>query len=93
MIDVREADELVGALGVLPDVEHIPMGALEGAVAGWGDADPEERIVVVCRSGGRSGRAAILLEQAGFARVASLQGGMLAYRALDASENGTCAGV
>ena len=90
ILDVREPDELSGALGSLPDVENIPLGELEATIASWGDADPEEPLVVVCRSGGRSGRAALLLERAGFARVASLKGGMLAVRALDADGGDAC---
>jgi rhodanese-related sulfurtransferase len=38
-------------------------------------------IVLICRSGGRSGKAAMQLAAAGFRRVASLQGGMLKWNA------------
>lgn len=74
LIDVRRPDELVGELGAMDGAENVPLDRLEDAARGW--AAKDERIVVFCRSGGRSGRAAKLLEAAGFARVASMHGGM-----------------
>ena len=38
-------------------------------------------IVAVCRAGGRSAQATVLLQQAGFKDVANLTGGMLRWRA------------
>jgi rhodanese-related sulfurtransferase len=38
-------------------------------------------VVAVCRAGGRSAQATIILQQAGFAEVANLAGGMLRWRA------------
>ena len=43
--------------------------------------DKTQPIVTVCRSGGRSGQALVLLKKAGFEKVASMAGGMLRYRA------------
>ena len=37
-------------------------------------------IVAVCRAGGRSAQATIILQQAGFTKVANLPGGMLRWR-------------
>jgi rhodanese-related sulfurtransferase len=37
--------------------------------------------VTVCRAGGRSAQATVILRQAGFERVANLAGGMLRWRA------------
>ncbi len=45
---------------------------------GW---DPNQELVVVCRSGGRSGAAARQLVQMGFTHVMNLRGGMLGYAA------------
>jgi rhodanese-related sulfurtransferase len=39
----------------------------------------EHEIVVVCRAGARSATAAVILREAGFARVRNLAGGMLAW--------------
>jgi len=44
-----------------------------------GELDPERRIVVLCKSGGRSTMACEALVKAGFADVVNLEGGMLAF--------------
>jgi rhodanese-related sulfurtransferase len=74
LIDVREPDELVGPLGKIEGVENVPLHTVPAASADW---DKDEPIIVICRSGGRSGQAAMYLEQAGFKHIASLAGGML----------------
>ncbi|MCK6519674.1 rhodanese-like domain-containing protein, partial [Myxococcota bacterium] len=79
VVDVREPDELHGELGQLPGVISAPLGSLTAAAQGWSRAAP---LVVVCRSGGRSAEAAMRLERLGFVEVASLAGGMVAWRAL-----------
>jgi sulfur dioxygenase len=76
IIDVREPDELAGPLGHIPGVRSIPLGQL-AAVAQTLRRD--RPIVTVCRSGGRSAQAAVLLEKAGFDKVANLSGGMLSW--------------
>jgi len=76
VIDVREPHERNDALGHVADSELVPLATLEAAATHWDRATP---VVLMCRSGGRSGRAALLLEQLGFAHVASVRGGMLAW--------------
>ncbi|MHB1518113.1 MAG: rhodanese-like domain-containing protein [Acidimicrobiales bacterium] len=71
LLDVREPHEWHA--GHAPQAQHLPLGQL----------DPEKlpndvAVVVVCRSGGRSARAAELLRGAG-ASVTNLSGGMLAW--------------
>ena len=78
VVDVRELDELDGELGRIEGVEHVPLGTLPEASAGWSRQD---EIVVVCRSGGRSARAAELLATQGFTLIQNLAGGMLAWNA------------
>lgn len=78
LVDVREAEELSGPLGQIDGIEHAPLGALVAHAAEWPKDAP---IVLVCRSGGRSGRGAKALEEAGFRHVASMAGGMLRYQA------------
>jgi sulfur dioxygenase len=76
LIDVREPEESYGSLGHLPGAELIPLGVLPGRVASL----PRERpVITVCRSGGRSGKAALQLTALGFQRVASLRGGILEW--------------
>jgi glyoxylase-like metal-dependent hydrolase (beta-lactamase superfamily II)/rhodanese-related sulfurtransferase len=76
VIDVREADERQGELRSIPGSEHVPLATVAAAARGW---DKSQRYVVVCRSGGRSGRATLELEAMGFRHVASMAGGMLAW--------------
>jgi rhodanese-related sulfurtransferase len=78
IIDVREPDEFTGELGHIPGAELVPLATVERTAAAWDRTAP---LIVVCRSGGRSGRAAQALIRAGFHRVMNLAGGMLAYRA------------
>lgn len=74
LVDVREPDEV--AAGTLPGAINIPLGDLPGRM---GELDPSRSVVTLCRSGGRSTKAAELLTDAGFADVVNLAGGLLAY--------------
>ena len=73
VVDVREPDEYRGELGHVPGAELVPLETLEARAAALARDRP---IVTVCRSGGRSGKAAIALGRLGFEAVASLHGGM-----------------
>lgn len=73
LVDVRRHEEWVGALGHVEGAELVTLDVLEQRLGDW---DPEEPVVVYCKSGGRSSRAAKLLEAKGFKRVASMAGGM-----------------
>lgn len=77
IIDVREAYEFDDELGHIPGAELVPLRELAATAATW---DPARALLLVCRSGGRSGRAADYLVAMGFSRVVNLRGGMLAYR-------------
>ena len=79
-IDVREPYEV--AEGTIPGAVNIPLGQVPGRLA---ELDRDRRVVLLCRSGGRSGQAAEFLTGVGFADVVNLVGGMLAYR--DESSN------
>ncbi len=76
LVDVRELEEYQGELGHIAGSELIPLGTVEASVASW---DREQPLVVVCRSGGRSGRAAKTLDAMGFKRVGSMRCGLLAW--------------
>jgi len=76
IIDVRTTEEFSGPDGRIEGAELYPMADVLGVAADWSRSDP---LVVVCRSGGRSDRAVIELERMGFARAASLTGGMLRW--------------
>lgn len=77
LVDVREASELA-ADGFIPGAEHVPLGSVEAQAVGW---NKDDEIILICRSGNRSGRAAELLVRRGFHRVMNMSGGMLAYTA------------
>jgi sulfur dioxygenase len=74
ILDVREDDEMMGPLGHIDGVAHIRLAEIVRARHAF---DRHQPLIVVCRSGGRSGKAAVLLESLGFTRVASMAGGML----------------
>lgn len=78
VIDVREPSEFTGELGHLRNAELVPLATLVAVAASWNRAEP---LVLVCRSGGRSGRAAQQLATLGFRKLYNLSGGMLAHGA------------
>jgi len=75
MVDVREPDEFTGVLGHIADSELIPKA---DAVDGLKGCAKDSPIVLICRSGRRSGIVALELEEMGFTKIVSMQGGMLA---------------
>lgn len=77
ILDVREPDEYDGPLGRIPEARLISLGNLAKRAAELGKERP---IVTVCRAGGRSAQATVILRQAGFDNVANLAGGMLRWR-------------
>ena len=76
VIDVREPAEFTGELGHMPKAELVPLATLATASAGWNRDQP---LLLVCRSGARSGRAAQLLFGLGFHKLYNLTGGMIAH--------------
>ena len=73
LVDVREPAELRG--GTLPGAVNIPLGDLPARIH---ELDPDRRVLLLCRSGNRSGYAARMLAQHGFRDVVNLTGGMAA---------------
>jgi adenylyltransferase/sulfurtransferase len=73
VLDVREPHEyqIVNLGGHLIPLNELPRRMHE--------LDSSREIVVHCRSGARSGRAAEFLQQAGFRKVKNLRGGILAW--------------
>ena len=71
LLDVREADEL--EVIVLPGVHHIPLGEIE---ARFSEVPKDQDVVVICRSGGRSGKATEFLMSQGYDRVRNMATGM-----------------
>lgn len=78
LVDVREPEEFVGELGHIAGASLVPLATLPAALQ---TTPRHHRTIVVCRSGGRSAKAAQTLLAAGYTHVASLRGGMLAWNA------------
>lgn len=78
LVDVREPHEFTGELGHIAGAELVPMGAVLAQAIAW---DKGQELLLVCRSGGRSGQVAQALTRLGFSRVMNLEGGMLAWNA------------
>jgi rhodanese-related sulfurtransferase len=74
LVDVREPSEV--ATGMLPGAVNIPMSKF---VERMNELDPERPVLLVCRSGNRSGQVAEYLSGHGFPRVVNLTGGMMRY--------------
>src|SRR5207302_6226842 len=78
ILDVREPEEFTGPLGHIQEAVLIPLGELAERA---GELAKDRPVVAVCRAGGRSAQATVILQQAGFKDVANLTGGMLRWRA------------
>jgi rhodanese-related sulfurtransferase len=91
LLDVREPDEW--AAGHAPGAHHVPMMEIPARMA----EIPDDRdVVVVCRSGGRSGQVVSYLTGNGWDNVRNLDGGMQSWAAAGrdvVSENGQPARV
>ena len=74
LLDVREPDEW--AAGHAPDAIHVPLAGVSDAAARFAGRE----VLAVCRSGGRSAKAAETLAQAGI-EVRNVAGGMTAWAA------------
>jgi rhodanese-related sulfurtransferase len=70
LLDVREDEEW--AAGYAPGARHIPLGELGARTA---EIPQDEPVYVICRSGGRSARAAQALSTAGWQAI-NVEGGM-----------------
>ncbi len=74
LLDVREHDEL--AVAAVAGALHIPMREVPARLA---ELDEDKPLVVMCHSGGRSGRVAEYLLNNGFTKVFNLKGGIDAW--------------
>lgn len=71
LLDVREPDEW--SAGHAPGAHHLPMMEVPGRLA---EIPTDGEVVVVCRSGGRSGQVVAYLMNNGWDNVRNLVGGM-----------------
>ena len=76
LLDVREPDEFAESNmnGVLIPLGQVLNGQIE-EIEDWRD----QEVIIHCRSGMRSMKACMMLEQMGFRNVKNLAGGILAW--------------
>ena len=79
VLDVSESGDGGDDLGQIDGARRIPSGELAGRLPEI-DSWKDKPVVVVCRTGARSGRACETLTAAGFQQVMNLEGGMVAWR-------------
>ena len=80
LVDVRQPDEYTGELGHIENTRLIPLATLPEAID---SLSPDQTIVFVCRSGGRSARATAFALESGLSAVYNLKGGMLRWNQLE----------
>ncbi len=77
MVDVREVDELAVVAYDVENIINVPLSELEERM----DEIPKDRdIIMVCRSGNRSGEVAKKLLENGYKTVVNMEGGILAWQ-------------
>lgn len=74
VLDVREPWEV--ALAALPGTLNIPLNEIPLRLK---ELDADSEIIVMCKMGGRSQKAAEFLAARNFSRVSNLTGGILAW--------------
>lgn len=77
LLDVRQPEETaefnIGGIA-------LPLGKIQNMQTDEIENLKDEEVICYCRSGNRSGMAALILEQMGFSSVKNLTGGMLRWR-------------
>jgi rhodanese-related sulfurtransferase len=74
LIDVREPEEW--RQGHAPNAKLIPLGSLGSRLS---EVPRDREVLLICRSGNRSGTAQRQLQRVGYARVFNVSGGMNAW--------------
>jgi adenylyltransferase/sulfurtransferase len=72
IVDVREPNEL--QINRIPGSLHIPLGDIPKR---YNELDPDAELIMQCKSGARSAKAADFLRSVGFKHVLNLKGGIL----------------
>jgi rhodanese-related sulfurtransferase len=74
LVDVREDEEI--AAGMIEGAIHIPLGELPNRHS---EIPKAEEVILICRSGNRSGKALAYLETLGYQGLKNMTGGMLEW--------------
>jgi rhodanese-related sulfurtransferase len=83
LVDVRERAEIASD-GAIPGAVAAPRGMLEfhadpSSPYHVADLQPDRRVILYCKTGGRSALAAVTLTGMGYRKVAHLDGGIAAW--------------
>ena len=78
MIDVREAAELAVLAYDVDGILNIPMTEIE---ARFNEIPKDKKVIVACRNGNRSMKAATFLANKGYTNIYNLEGGIKGWQA------------
>lgn len=102
LVDVREKDEVAELAYDVPNIINIPLSEFEDR---FNEVPKEQDVVMVCRGGGRSLRAAGFLVNHGYTHVVNMQHGMIRWAqkgfptkgntasVLESNQNSGCCGT
>lgn len=76
LVDVREKDEVAELAYDVPNIVNIPLSEFEER---FNEIPKDKKVVMVCRSGGRSLRAAGFLVNHGYTHVVNMEHGMIRW--------------
>ncbi len=79
LVDVRRPNEFTDELGHVPGATLLVLDNLPQMI---GDLPKDKTVIFICRSGGRSGRAAAFAHENGFSDVYNMKGGMILWNQL-----------
>ncbi len=78
MIDVREPDEVKALAYDVDGIVNIPLSEFQNRL---NEIPKDKKIILACRSGNRSMRAATILAKSGYTQVYNMEGGMKGWQA------------
>ena len=78
MVDVRETDEVAALAYDVENIVNIPLSVIANRLS---ELPKDKQLVIACRSGNRSKKAAAILMENGFTNLVNLDGGMIAWQA------------
>lgn len=90
LVDVREKDEVAELAYDVPNIINIPLSEFEER---FNEIPQDKEVVVVCRSGARSLRAAGFLVNHGYTKVVNMEHGMIRWATKGFPTKGNTASV
>jgi rhodanese-related sulfurtransferase len=90
LVDVRENDEVTELGFDVPNIMHIPLSQFEER---FQEIPKKQKVVMVCKSGGRSLRTAGFLVNHGFENVVNMQHGIIRWAEKGFPTKGNAAAV